>query len=184
MAKDSYRRKELESASRTEASNREALVAFYKAMGQLSGNQIPKELAAEENSSTAIDEAQKLLDRQISESVEAAPALGKREMGTLAGKLALAYFLIDRTKKLREIALKTNRLTLFSLYSSLRNRVCEVLAGAYYTKTSAEILDDYISIEPLLAACSELCGLAVPAIEEIMDEYKARIADEIRKSGE
>ena len=94
------------------------------------------------------------------------------ETAELMHKLSLAYFLLERSRKLDELSAKTNNVSLYCLYLSLEERVCDMLSEKYYESPFMEIMDEYIDTEPILAACSELCGLAVPALEEVMEEIR------------
>ncbi len=153
MAADILERREKEMALRANAQNRGDLIKFYKALAMQDGKSVPPEMRKKEAQSTALSEAAALLKEKSGK----APA----------GRLALAEFLLDRTRKVREFALKKDSLSLYSLYVSLRNRVTQMLGPGYYEKSGNEVLDDYLDIEPLVAACSELCGLSMPTMDDI-----------------
>ena len=51
-----------------------------------------------------------------------------------------------------------------------------MLAEGYYEKENSEIIDSYLDIEPLLVACSELCGFKVISLDEIVKTYKKQLS--------
>ncbi len=157
MAGDILGQRAKELALKIHSQNRADLIGFYKALAAQDGKRVPPEMRKNEAQSTALSEAEALLKEKS----------GKPP----ADRLALAAFLLDRTRKVREFALAKDSLSLYSLYVSLRNRVTQMLGPRYYEKSGNEVLDDYLDIEPLVAACSELCGLSMPSMDDIVGSY-------------
>jgi hypothetical protein len=157
MAGDVLEEREKGMALRVHSQNRADLIKFYKALGAQDGKHIPPEMKRKEAESKALERAQSIME----------------ERSARRDSLALAAFLIDRGMKVREIVLKKDSLSLYSLFVSLRNRLCDMLGPGYYEKSGKEVMDDYLDIEPLVAACSELCGLSMPSIDEIVSSYRS-----------
>lgn len=176
-----YLKREQELALRTHMRNREDLINFYKSLGQQSKKKIPKEMKEDEERFKGIAEAQERMEGRIKAFAKASPEMSQGEADVAVGRLAIAMFLLDRTKKLRELALKGS-VSVYSVYVSLRNAACGTLSDPYYAKGPEEVLGDYLDIEPLLTACSELCGLSTPPLEEMLAAYKEELAKELEKS--
>lgn len=174
-----YRKREREAAIHIDESNRKQLISFYKQLGQRESKGLSEELLTEERSSTALAEAEKIFNNQL--NARAAKKLQENEgVGEITDaanmKLALALFLIEHTKNLREAVLSKNHLSLFSLYASMRNQVCEMVGEKYYSKSFEEVKSDYKNLEPLIIAVSELCGLTVPSLTDIIVKYGQRVS--------
>jgi hypothetical protein len=162
--------------------NREDLVRFYRALGQFSNKSIPPQMRKEEASSKVIEGMEALLSENIRAFAEVEPQPEGRGLDAPVARLSLSMFLLDRLKKLQGLVLAGDSLSMLSLFISLRNRIAEELTSEYYAKSIEDITGDYLDIEPLLVACSELCGLAVPPLQEIVNEYALRLAEEVRRS--
>ena len=178
---DLFLQREKEMSIHIHEQNRNDLIKFYKDLAQLGDKKISKELKVEDAASTALAEAEELLSVNIKELSTKVSDLQQEELDVVVARLSLAMFLLERTNKLHEIILGKNGLSLYSLFVSLRNRVCEVLVPTYYVSSPKQIIDEYLDTEPILTACSELCGLAVPDLTEIVKAYKLKLADEIEK---
>ena len=170
---DVYLKREQEAALNTYRQNREELVNFYKSMGQLGKEKIPKKLLHAEDGRIA--QAEALLERKIGEFSKAGANLPPSGEEEAAGRLAIALFLIGRTKKLRSMVQKKDRASLFALYLSLSGQVCAMLEEPYYSGDARAVVDEYSDVEPLLSACSDLCGLIVPPVGEIIAEYRRKL---------
>jgi len=175
---DLFSKREREMTLRTSAQNKEELIKFYKNLGQ-GKEKIPPEMQEEEKASVVLEEAEKVLEKQISDLSRTLRTLSKEALDNSVARLTIAMFVIERTKKLRELVLEKDNLDLYALFVSLRNAVQEMLAPAYYTKSRDESLGDYLDVEPLLTACSEICGLTVLSITEISSEYNIKLAKKV-----
>ena len=149
--------------------NRTDLIDFYKQLVVIGEGEIPKKMLKKAGKSELVDAAEEMMYKKL-DLLRKGTIESMEEAGLMAHKLSLAYFLLDRSKKLEELTVKTNNVSLYCLYLSLEERVCDMLSKKYYESTFMEVMDEYIDTEPILAACSELCGLVVPPIEEILKE--------------
>ncbi len=156
---DVLSRRESDMAAHAYSRNREDLISFYKKLASRDPRQIPPKTRAEDSASKALEETEALLRKRLS------------GQGNKTARFSLALFLLDRAKTLHGIVMNQGNLSMYSLFVSLRNAVCLMLGPPYYLKTDRQIMDEYLDIEPLLTACSELCGLQVPRLEEIMKSY-------------
>lgn len=164
-------------ALRIHETNRADAIEFFKALAKGGKGKIPAELLKEENGSAGLDEAESLRKahlKSLAEMPEDDPGYDRA-----VARLCLAHYLIERAGKLREIILKENSVGAFSLFVSLRESILELLSEKYYGLPTDDILDEYDDLEPMLAACSEICGLKSPPLSEIMGEYQRRLADEL-----
>jgi len=175
-------KRQQDAALSTYRQNRDDLINFYKSLGQLSKKKIPKKLK-EEDEGKEIDSAEMLLNQGIGQFSKTSLGLSPTDLDVSVGRLAIAMFLIERVKKIREFAHKNDNLSFFSLYVSLRNQVSSTLVEQYYSKTPDQVINDYLDAEPLLCACSDLCGLAVPPLGEIVTEYKKVLAERLLEAG-
>jgi hypothetical protein len=160
--------------------NRADAIEFYKALAKSGAEKVPAELLKEEKGSKGIADAESRRKTQaatLSGMPEGAP-----EFDAAVAKLCLAHYLLERTNKIREIILKENRVGAFSLFLSLKEAVINMLSEKYYGLPADQILDEYDDLEPMLAACSEICGLRASPLTEVMNEYKKRLADELEGS--
>jgi hypothetical protein len=103
------------------------------------------------------------------------------EVNASVGRLAISMFLLERTRKLREAALKNDRISLYSLYVSLRNQICLTLVESYYSKLPEAVIADFLDVEPILTACSDLCGLEMPPLGEIVSNYKKPLIQKLEQ---
>jgi hypothetical protein len=177
-----YRERADDFALHTHQRNREELIRFYQELAQMGKEKIPAEMKSSEESSTAISESENAMNDSIKALSKTATSLSEDGIATAVARMCIAMFLIERIKKLREIALKTEDLGTYSLYLTLRNRVCETVAPNYYSLGSQEVLGLWLDAEPLLFACSNLCGLNVPDLDDVMEEYQPRLAKAVGKS--
>ncbi len=175
-ARNIFRERADEFAIRTYERNRDELIRFYQELAQMGKEKIPADMKSEETSSTAIADSENSMNDAIKTLAKTATTLTEDGIAVAVARLCIAMFLIERIKKLREISLKAEDLGTYSLYLTLRNRVCETLAPNYYSLGSQEVLGLWLDSEPLLFACSNLCGLNVPSMDDIMDEYQPRLA--------
>lgn len=185
MAEDEeliYLKTEKQAALRAFSRNREELIRFYKSLGQFGDRAIPPEMREEEESSPAIEAMESILSGAIARFSKLEPMPEGRALDAAVARLSLAMFIIDRLGKLRGLVLAGDSLPMLSLFTSLRNRAAEMLTSEYYSKSIEDITGGYLDFEPLLTACSELCGLAVPSLPEIMSEYKMRLAREVDRA--
>jgi hypothetical protein len=159
--------------------NRDGLIKLYKDLSQMADRKIPAGMKADDKKYKGLKEAEKLLKKQI----KGLPKDPSKISDLDAGRLALALFLLERTNKIHDVAMKKNSLGLYSLYGSLRNMVVSTLDGDYYSLSHSDFIAAYLSVEPLLSACVELCGLAQVDIQTAMKIYKHRLAEEIDKLG-
>ena len=96
--------------------------------------------------------------------------------------LALFMWLFDKVLELNGAVQKMNKAGLFSLNDSARNSVRKLLAAKYFKRPFAEVLGEYLLIEPLLAACAELCGVEMLPIQEIVRLYQPKLAERVRQA--
>ncbi len=159
---------------------RENMIKFYTDLGRLSEKRISAATKEKDAASTALAAAGRALELKIIELIRLRPE--KKELDRRVARLSLAMFLLDRANQLHDAALARDNAALYSLFVSARNRVCEMLESDYYSKSTEAVLAEYLDTEPLLTACSGLCGLpAVPSPEEIVKAYKRRLAGKIAK---
>ena len=154
--------------------NRLKPIHSYIELGNLNPTPIPKQVIQSDESSTLLTEAEKLLEKSIAKFSKSDLKNATAEVS----RFSLAMFLLDRTTAIGNLVRKKNQSGSHSLYLSLRNQVCEFLDDGYYLDTT---LSSYVDLEPLLAACSDLCGLAPIAIDKVMAEYKAKLAGKLDK---
>ncbi|MCI0504171.1 hypothetical protein L0Y65_05690 [Candidatus Micrarchaeota archaeon] len=178
---DIFRKRADEFAISTYASNREGLIRFYQDLARMGKEKIPAQMKSEDEAPAALADAGKCLDDSVKLFAETATGLSEEGASTAVARLCLAMFLIERVKKLREISIRLDDLGVFSLYVTLRNRVTQTLSPSFFAGPSRDMLDKWLDLEPLLTACSGLCGLAVPELGEIMDEYQPRVVDAVAK---
>ncbi len=157
--------------------NRQDAIKFYRSMAASGPEKIPAGMVAEERASKDISEAEARRKSQLA-SLSGLPK-GSPALDALVAKLCLATYLIERTKKICELCIKQDKIGMFSLYLSLRQRVVSLLGEDYYGQEPGDILLEYSDVEPLLFACSELCGLKPATLDEAMGEYKKRLVDEL-----
>lgn len=149
----------------TRRQNRLDTIEFYRSLAAMDQRPIGKPLLKYEESDESVGNAEALLRKK----------LGDLKSGALKmppGRFSAAMFLLDRLGKLRQAVRKADKTGLFSLYLSLREQVCLVISENYFKAEEAAALDDWISIEPLVAALSELCGMSMPQMDEIAAAYK------------
>ncbi|MFH0737008.1 MAG: hypothetical protein V1827_00430 [Candidatus Micrarchaeota archaeon] len=151
--------------------NRDSLVSFYKGLASMSENPVPKDMAGSSTSALDETEARMLTVLSSIQLGEFEPAEAARPV---LDKVCLASFLLERCRKIRESALAADRISVFSLYISLEEGVCDLLSESYYGLPSQEIIDKYLDIEPLLSVCSEICGMQVPELEEAITDQLRR----------
>jgi hypothetical protein len=167
-------------ALRIHETNRSDAVEFYLALAKSGKEKIPPDMLKEEKGSKALDEAESRRKAQaasLSDMPEGAP-----EFDAAVAKLCLAKYLLERTGKIREIILKGNSVGAFTLFLSLKEAVLNLLSEKYYGLMAGQILDEYDDLEPILSACSEICGLRSVSLTEAMGEYKKLLADELEGS--
>jgi len=160
--------------------NRADAMEFYKALAKSGAEKVPAELLKEEKASKGLSVAESRRKAQA-ETLPKIPE-GTPEFDAAVARLCLAGYLLERTGKIREIILKENRAGSFSLLLSLKESVLNLLSERYYGLPADQILDEYDDLEPLLAACSEICGLRAASLDEAVSEYKKRLADELEGS--
>jgi len=160
--------------------NRADAIEFYKALAKSGAEKVPADLLKEEKASKGLSEAESRRKAQA-DSLSKLPE-GSQEFGMAVARLCLAGYLIERTGKIREMILKENRAGAFSLLLSLKESVLNMLSERYYGLPTDQILDEYDDLEPMLAACSEICGLRVASLDEVVAEYKKKLADELEGS--
>ncbi len=180
---DMYLKMQREMMLSAEGQNREGLLSFYKSLGQLSVKKIPARIRGEDRESKVLSDSVAILKGKIDSFAKEAPSLTERQADISVGRLAIAMFLIDRTQKLRKVALERDSVSLYSLYLSMRNLVCGTLNESFYSEPPEEVISDFLDAEPIVSACSELCGLIVPPLGEIVSEFKKQLADEVAKRG-
>lgn len=149
--------------------NRSDLIDFYKQLVVMGEGEMPKKAIKKAGKSERMDTAEDLLYKNV-DLLRKGSIEDMEEASMMIHKVCLAYFLLDRTRKLEELTVKTKNVSLYCLYLSLEERVCDMLSAKYYESSFMEIMDEYLDTEPILAACSELCGLMVPPLEEILKE--------------
>lgn len=159
-------RRARELAEKIHYRNREDAIGFYKSLAAMDLKPISPKLLEEDSGSSAIRDAESLLKKKLD---------GLREGGgdVQTGRFSAALFVLDRARKIRAIALKQDRNSLFSLFISLRDRIGIMLSESYYGLSEEEALDEFIATEPLLYALSELCGLSMPTMDDIVRNYRA-----------
>lgn len=161
--------------------NRDELVKFSLDLAnKFGGRPVSKELREEESKSTVLTQAERLLQLKIIEYSRGVLRMPEadRTAGTL--RLTTALFLLERTKAIRDAALKDNKLGLFSLYVSLRDDVCGLLGPSYYGSTFKDIAGAYLDIEPSIIAASKLCGfMRPPELVNIPDMYKMALGKRV-----
>ncbi|MEW6748512.1 MAG: hypothetical protein AB1295_02285 [Candidatus Micrarchaeota archaeon] len=151
--------------------NTASLVEFYKQLVEMGEGEIPKRMLEEAGRSERMDSAENLLDNKLKLLKEGKVPLNE-EAALMTQRLCLAHFLLDRARKLEELSVKSDNISLYCLYLSLEERICDMLSEEYYGSSFMDIMGEYIDTEPVLSACSELCGLVVPSVEEIMKEMR------------
>ena len=152
--------------------NRTDLINFYKQLVVMGEGEMPKKAIKRAGKSERMDAAEDLLYKKV-DLLREGSIEDMEEASMMIHKVCLAYFLLDRTKKLEELTVKTRNVSLYCLYLSLEERVCDMLSERYYESSFMEIMDEYLDTEPIVAACSELCGLVVPPLEEILKETQS-----------
>ncbi|GEM_PF-3310927 len=155
--------------------NRTELIKFYKQLATMSDDPIPDQTILQHGEYVGLINANKLRRKNIA----AIPKKKTPGIDLIIARICLATFLIERTNEIGNIALRQNKISLYSLFSSLRLHVTKFLHGNYYERSSSEIINEYIDLEPLVYACSELCGLKPMELSEIMEKYKPKLIDEI-----
>lgn len=178
---DVFRKREEAFALSTYMSNREGLIRFYQDLARMGKEKIPPQMKSEDEGSPALSACNGSLEDAIRNFSENAQALSEDGASAAVARLCLAMFLIERVGKLREIIIKMDDLGAFSLYLTLRNRLSQTLSSEFFALSSRDMLGAWLDIEPLLCACSGLCGLAVPDLREVMDEYQPRVVDAVAK---
>ncbi|VVC04788.1 Uncharacterised protein [Candidatus Bilamarchaeum dharawalense] len=158
---------------RVSSKNRRDQIETYTQLGSMNANPIPDSI--KDQKSTLLSDAQALLEKQIILFSKS----DLKELESTTAKLCLAMFLLDRTNSINSKVLIVNRSGLHSLFLTLRKQVCEMLGKDYYSKSTDEILSNYIDLEPLLVACSDLCGLPSAPLEDVMRLYKSKLAQKI-----
>jgi len=159
--------------------NRESIIRLYKDLSRMTDKKIPKDMKEEDGKYKRLKKAESLLKKQIKEISK-----GQSKVNTLhVARLSSAMFLLERTEEVHEAALKNDSLGLYSLYVSLRNMIVDTLDENYYSLSQDDLIAAYLSIEPLLSACLDLCGLAQIDIQTAMKIYKHRLAEEVDKLG-
>ncbi|MDD1474965.1 hypothetical protein MEO41_27395, partial [Dolichospermum sp. ST_sed4] len=98
-------------------------------------------------------------------------------------KVCIAMFLIGRIIELRQKLAIKNTIGSYSVYCSFRNRVSEMLTGNYYSKSTQAVISDYLDLEPLLSACSEICELPAVNLQDAVSIHKQKLLDELRALG-
>jgi len=162
-------------ASNANAS-RSSLIEFHKSFARANqGKKIASGLRAEEASSTELADTGGLLERMIAKFAAASDKMEDPEFELAIARLSIAMFLTERTAKLRDFALGRDDLGMFSTYVALRTGACGMLAEDYYSKNSDGIFESYSTVEPVLVACSELCGMKVPPLSDIVVAYKEQL---------
>ncbi|MFH1785754.1 MAG: hypothetical protein ABH842_04970 [Candidatus Micrarchaeota archaeon] len=150
-------------------------IAFFKELAHMNSGPISQNVINIDKNSKSLAETNLLFEKKLSE-------FSKSNMDSLAiSRFCLALFFIERTNEIHNIVLTKNVGGLYSLYTSLRNQVCDLLNEKYYSASKDYILSFYLDLEPLLCASSDLCELPVPEITTIMETYKSKIADRLEK---
>lgn len=157
--------------------NQKETIKFFKELGSMNPNPIPSNVLKIDKDSTSLFEIESLMDKKLIEFAKAS----NKDVNLAVGRFCLALFLIEHTKKLHKTVLTKNRSGLYSLYTSLRNQVCDALTDTYYSSSHDDFLSIYLDLEPLFCACSDLCSLSVPDISIVMKTYKSKVAARIEK---
>lgn len=170
MPDDAYLDKVKHMALLIHEQNRAEQIRFYKELAAMGKGEISED--ALDGGFTGISDAQKHLEAHegILGRIEDQDAFDAE-----LGKLAIADFLIRRAKELREITEKKGDAGIHSLYISMRNRVAQLLREPYFGSSLDEALDGYLDTEPVVTACSELCGLPAPKLPDIVSNYQKRV---------
>lgn len=175
--KDALARRQLALALSSFKANRQSLIDFHKGLAQVGkGKPINDALRAKDADSTVLDTAQALLDLKIIEFAKALPTLQGAPLDEAVLCLSFALFLMERTRKIRVMALAKDDLGIYPVYAALRDGVCDVLKLDYYSRGREGVFEAHAALEPLIMAASELCGLKTPDLKGIAVDYKPRLA--------
>ncbi len=158
-----------------EKTNRTELIKFYKQLVSMTDDPIPAQTIMQHNEYVGLINANKIRRKNIA----AIPKKKTPGIDLIIARICLASFLIERTNEIGNISLKQNKISMYSLFSSLRLHVTKFLHGNYYERSSSDIINEYIDLEPLVCACSELCGLKSMELTEIMETYQSKLVGEI-----
>ncbi|MBD3210534.1 hypothetical protein GF318_04100 [Candidatus Micrarchaeota archaeon] len=160
----------------THSKNRNDLIRFYKELAGMGNKKISASMKKEDKSFKGLKDAEKLLEKNIANIAK------KKKPGELEiARISLAMFLLDRANRVHEIVLKDNSLGKYSLYISMRNRIIQMLGNEFYSMDQDEMLSEYLDTEPVVTACSELCGIAAASASEAVRIYKYRLAERLGK---
>jgi hypothetical protein len=164
MADDVVEKRAQDLALHVERQNREETVAFYKNLAAMDQHPVPPALLKYDSKDISTQNAQALLNEKIR-------ALKSGMLRAEPSRFSLAMFLLDRLSKIKQAVSRENKTGLFSLYVSLREQLGQMLSESYYDLDERAAMEEYLAIEPLVCALSDLCGLSMPTIDEIAKSY-------------
>jgi hypothetical protein len=161
--------------------NRLELMRFYEALATSDAAETPPAMRKEDDSSVSIAIAEKAYAEALESLAGTVQSQNPDDTGLAVARLCLGKFVIGRVNKLRELARKQGTLGSFSLYSTMRDRLGSYFSSRFYMSSQSEMIGCWLDNEPLLSACSNLFGLAVPELQEILREFQPLVADDMAR---
>jgi len=168
-------------ALRTHERNRIELIRFYTELAETDKGPVPKAMRKEDDSSVSIAMAEKSYGEALESLAGRIQSLAPPEAGLSVARLCIGRFVVERVKKIRELMHKGGTSGSFNLYCTLRERVGSDFSSKFYLSNQSELIGVWLDNEPLLTACSNIVGLAVPELQEVVHEFQPVVADEIAR---
>ncbi len=175
------RRTEFAGGIRT--ANSDAQVEFHlKLAGEFGSGPISEATRAREAADTTLVATERLLTLKLIEYKRSFNGMARPERRRMALNLVMAMFLTERTKEIRDAALKLDNLGAYSAYAALRQQVNTNLTSSYYNLASKDATLVYLDMEPCLIAALQLCKLPpVPTREEMGAAYQKKLTQFLGK---
>lgn len=163
--------------------NSDAQVQFQLEMAKEFGSgPIPAATRAREAKDGTLEATGRLLTLQLIGFKRDFNNMQVPERRRMTDNLVLAMFLTERTREIRDAALKLNNLGAYSAYAALRQQVSTSLTSSYYKLASKDATLVYLGIEPCLIAALQLCKLPpVPTREEMGAAYQKKLTEFLGK---
>jgi hypothetical protein len=94
-------------------------------------------------------------------------------------RLALAMYWLDKTQEMLDASKKRDNPALTSLFQCAFEAIRSMLDRDYFTKSSRQIIDDYLDNEATIRACASCSGVELTSLELAVKRYMKKVADEI-----
>ncbi len=104
---------------------------------------------------------------------------GPQDLDVRIARLALAMYLLDKSKELLDAATESRKPSMTVLFHMAISAVSNILDPAYFKKTPDRIIQDYLNGQAAMVACAECAGVQLHTLEAAVKQYQDKAAREI-----